>query len=295
VLPAPNKPFQVPSRVQAGQTSDVSVNFADVVSKQGSEYQEQVKKQEEEKQKFEGMKEHFTAGNALLDQTRTAKTELAKAPADQRDAAKQKVTTLSGQAITEFQTAQKAAPEKDPNMHLLWAKLGEAYDLAGRNDDAAQAYQQAVNTKPDVPAYYNNLGNVLARAGKIDDARAAYTKSAELDPANAAGAWRNFGISLYNAGRLKESVEPLKKSSELDPKNAQTWYLLGAALVGAMETKQVGNKMEFIIQPGTVEAYQKALELDPDGQWGQQAKQGLEGLKQIAPGIETKVNVKKKK
>jgi len=36
---------------------------------------------------------------------------------------------------------------------------------AGRNDDAVQAYQQAINAKPDVPGYYNNLGNVLARAG----------------------------------------------------------------------------------------------------------------------------------
>lgn len=293
-LPAPNKPFEVQTRVQAGQSSDVSMNFKDVVAKQGAEYTEQVKKQEEAKQKFEGMKEHFTAGNALLDQMRAAKADLLKAPADQRDAAKQKLADLSGQAITEFQTAQKSAPEKDPNMHLLWAKLGEAYDLAGRNDDAAQAYQQAITAKPE-PGYYNNMGNVLARAGKIDDARAAYTKSAELDPTNAAGAWRNFGISLYNAGRLKESVEPLKKSTELDPKNAQTWYLLGAALVGAMETKQVGNKLEFIIQPGTVEAYQKAVELDPNGTWGLQAKQGLEGLQQIAPGIDTKVNVKKKK
>lgn len=294
-LPAPNKPFEVQARVQAGEASDVSINFKDIVAKQGTKYQEQVKKQSEEKQKFEGMKEHFTAGNALLDQTRTAKSDLAKAPADQRDAAKQKLADLSGQAITEFQTAQKAAPEKDPNMHLLWAKLGEAYDLAGRNAEAAEAYQQAITAKPDVPAYYNNMGNVLARAGKIDDARAAYTKSAELDPTNAAGAWRNFGISLYNAGRLKESVEPLKKSAELDPKNAQTWYLLGAALVGAMETKQVGQKLEFIIQPGTVEAYQKAIELDPTGPWGTQAKQGLEGLQQIAPGIDTKVNVRKKK
>jgi tetratricopeptide (TPR) repeat protein len=294
-LPAPNKPFEIQTRVQAGQSSDVSINFKDVVAKQGAEYTEQVKKQEEAKQKFEGMKEHFTAGNALLDQMRVAKADLLKAPADQRDAAKQKLTDLSGQAITEFQTAQKSAPEKDPNMHLLWAKLGEAYDLAGRNEDAAQAYQQAITAKPDAPGYYNNLGNVLARAGKIDEARAAYTKSAELDPANAAGAWRNFGISLYNAGRLKESVEPLKKATDLDPKNAQTWYLLGAALVGAMETKQVGNKLEFIIQPGTVEAYQKAVDLDPNGPWGQQAKQGLEGLQQIAPGIDTKLNVKKKK
>jgi hypothetical protein len=71
--------------------------------------------------------------------------------------------------------------------------------------------------------------------------------------------------------------------------------LLGASLVGAMETKKVGDKLEFIVQPGTVEAYQKAVELDPNGPYGAQAKQGLEALAQIAPGIDTKVNVKKKK
>lgn len=295
ILPAPNKPFEMPTRVQAGQSSDVSVNFKDIVSKQGSEYQEQVKKQAEEKQKFEGMKEHFTAGMALLDQVKIAKADLTKAPADQRDAAKQKLADLSGQAITEFQAAQKTAPEKDPNMHVLWARLGEAYDLAGRNDDAVQAYQQAVTAKPDNPSYYNNLGNALAHAGKIDDARAAYTKSAELDPPNAAGAWRNFGISLYNANRLGDAVEPFQKSAELDPKNAQTWYLLGASLVYKMTSKKVGDKEIVQFAPGTIEAYQKAVELDPNGTWGIQAKQGLEQLQLMAPGIDIRVNVKKKK
>ncbi len=294
-LPAPNKPYEVQCRVQGGQDAPVNLNFKDIVGKQGAEAAEQVKKQEEEKKKFEGMKEHFTVGNTILEQERQAKSDLQKASADQRDAAKQKLEELTAQAATEFQAAQKAAPEKDPNMHLIWAKLGEAYDVAGRNDDAANAYQQAINAKPDVPGYYNNLGNVLARAGKIDDARTAYTKSAELDPPNAATAWRNFGISLYNAGRLKEAIEPLKKAIDLDPKSAQAWYLLGAALVGAMETKKVGDKLEFIIQPGTVEAYQRALELDPTGPYGAQAKEGLAALQQIAPGIETKVNVKKKK
>jgi tetratricopeptide (TPR) repeat protein len=297
ILPAPNKPYEAKVQVQSGEAK-ADINFKDVVAKQGSAAAEQVKKQEEEKAKFEGMKQHFTAGIALLDQERKAKDEAGKAPADQRDAAKAKVTDLSNQAVAEFTAAQKAATEKDTNQHILWAKLAEAYDLAGRNDDAINAYQQAIAAKPDVPGYYNNLGNVQARSGKVDDARVSYTKSAELDPANAATAWRNFGISLYNAGRLKEAVEPLKKASELDSKNPQVWYLLGAALVGSMETKKNGDKLEFIIQPGTVEAYQKAVELDPNGgpnSYGAQAKLGLEALQQISPGIDTKVNVRKKK
>ena len=200
---------------------------------------------------------------------------------------------LGDQAVKEFQEAAKSLGEKDPNAHLVWFKLGEAYDTAGRNADAAQAYQQAIAAKPDVPGYYNNMGNVLARSGKIEEAKAAYTKSAELDPPNAATAWRNFGISLYNANRLADAIEPLRKATELDPKSAQAWYLLGAALVGSMDYKQVGSKLEVIVQPGTVEAYQKAAELDPNGPYGQQAKQGLEALQQIAPGIDTKVKKKK--
>jgi tetratricopeptide (TPR) repeat protein len=298
LFPPPNdkqQPYEAKVRVQSGEDAKVDLNFKDIVAKQGAAAQEQVKKAEEAKSKLEGLKAHFNAGNALIDQEKQVKGELAKAPPDQRDALKQKLTELSDQAAKEFQEASKNLGEKDPNTHLVWFKLGEAYDTAGRNDDAIQAYQQAINAKPDVPGYYNNLGNVLARGGKIEEAKAAYTKSAELDPPNAATAWRNFGISLYNANRLGDAVEPLQKAADLDPKNAQTWYLLGASLVYKMTTKKVGDKEVVQFAPGTIEAYQKAVELDPNGTWGQQAKQGLEQLQLMAPGIETKVNVKKKK
>ena len=294
-LPAPNKPYEFAQiKVGSGETPNVNVNFKDVLAKQGAAATEQVKKQEEEKQKFAGMKQHFDAGIADLTQAQTAKNDMAKAAPDQRDAMKAQVADLSGKAVTELEAAKAGAPEKDQNLHLIWARLGDAYDLAGRPDDAANAYRQAVALKP-TPGYYNNLGGILGRAGKIDEAMAAYQKSAELDPPNAAQAYRNAGITLYNAGKMKEAVEPLKKATELDPKSAQAWYLLGASLVGAMEYKQKGDKMEVVVQPGTVEAYQKAVELDPNGPYGQQAKQGLEALAQIAPGIDTKTKATKKK
>lgn len=299
IFPPPNDkqpPVQMGQlKVASGEEAKADMNFKDIMAKQGAEATEKAKKQDEEKQKFEGMKTHYTAGAAFLEQERKAKEDLSKATPDQRDAAKQNLKDLSDKAAGEFQAAQKAAAEKDPNQHLLWAKLGEAYDIAGRNEEAAQAYQQAVAAKPDDPGYYNNLGNVLARAGKIDEARAAYTKSAELDPTKAATAWRNFGISLYNANRGGDAVEPLQKSAELDPKNAQTWYLLGACLVYKMTVKKVGDKDVPEFAPGTIEAYQKAVELDPNGPFGQQAKEGLAQLQQMAPGIDIKVNAAKKK
>ncbi len=295
-FPPPNDkqpPYEMAKvRVPAGEDAKADANFKDVLAKQSAASQEQVKKQEEEKQKFQGMKAHFDAGVGFLNQAGQAKTDLGKATADQRDALRQQMKDLSEKAVTELEAAKTAAGEKDTNLNLILARLGDAYDAAGRSEDAANAYKQAIELKP-MAAYYNNLGGIYGRAGKIAEAMAAFQKSAELDPQNAAQAYRNGGITLYNAGKMKEAVEPLKRATELDPKSAQAWYLLAAALVGSMDYKQVGTKLEVIVQPGTVEAYQKAVELDPNGPYGQQAKQGLEALQQIAPGIDTKLKKKR--
>jgi len=298
VTPQTKDPFNIAIEVHGGtENPAANLNFKEILEKQNPEAAAQLKKQQEEKAKFSGMKQHFEKGVALLEQERAAKVELGKVTAaDQKDAAKAKVADLSNQAITEFQEAQKAAPEKDPNVHLFWARMGEAYDLAGRNDEAINAYQQAVAAKPDNAGYYNNLGNVLARAGKIDEAKAAYSKSAELDPPNAGMAWRNFGISLYQANRMVDAIEPLQKATQIDPKNAQGWYLLGACMVADPSIyKTVGDKIEVTPKPGTVEAFEKAIELDPNGTYGAQAKLGLEQLRQLTGGIETRVGAKKKK
>ncbi len=287
--------WEMNARVTSGTETPVTINFKELKSKQQTEALEALKKQEEERQKFEGMKGHFDTGVAALAEARQVRGELSRAPADQRAAIQQKVAELSGTAINELQEAGKGLAESDPNQHVLLARLGESYELAGRYDEAAAAYQKAVALKPDSAGYYNNLGNVLAKQGKIQEAGEAYQKSASLDPPNAAAAWRNFGIVLFNAGRAQDAVEPLKKSLEIDPKSAQGWYVLGAALVGSMGVKQEGGKLIPILQPGTIEAYEKCIELDPNGPYGTQAQQGLEQLKAMGVGIETKVKTRTKK
>ena len=198
------------------------------------------------------------------------------------------------------QQAIAKALERDPKSALAYVSrgVGNYYvpsALGGGIDLAIRDFQKAIELKPAQAAYYNSLGNVMARAGKIPEAQQAYQKSAELDPANAAMAYQNLGIVLFQAGRAKEAVDPLRKASELDPKKAQVWYLLGAALVGSMEFKKEGDTMVPVLQPGTVEAYQKCIELDPNGSYGTQAKAGLEQLTAMGLGISTKVKSAKKK
>ena len=294
--PQMQTPFDVAVEVKGADTPPMNINFKEILEKQNPEAAAKYRQQQAEQKKFAGMKEQFAKGVGLLDQERAAKAELTKAKPEEKDAIKAKVADLSAQAVTTFQDGLKVAPEKDPNIHLFWARMGEAYDIAGRNDEAINAYQQAIAAKPDNPSYYNNLGNLLGRTGKIDEARAAYTKCAELDPPNAALAWRNFGISLYQADRKVEAIEPLKKATELDPKSAQAWYLLATCMMSDPSVfKTSGDKIEVHPLPGTIEAYQKAIELDANGQWGAQAKAGLEQLQQMTGGIDTKVGNKKKK
>jgi tetratricopeptide (TPR) repeat protein len=275
----------------AGQDTAQDFNFKEIQTKENADAAETNKKNEEAKAQFAAMKQHFDAGNTALDQAKQLRAQIDKMPKDQQAASQGQIDQAAGTAVTEYNAALEQTKETDPNRNIVLARLGEAYEIDNKYSDAATAYSKAVALKPD-PSYYNNLGNSLARTGKVDDALQAYQKAIELDPMNTAMYWRNFAIGLYNTGRIKESVDPLKKATDADPKNAQAWYLLGAALVNTMGFKQEGDKMVPELQPGTQEAYQKAIELDPNGPWGAQAKQGLAALQAMGIGIDTKVNTR---
>jgi len=250
---------------------------------------EAVRKQQEAEAQFQALKTHYDAGLAAIEQMKAAQNKLAQTPKEQQDPIKAQITQAGSTAVTELSAALQLEKPDDPNRSIVLSRLGEAYESMGKWPEAADTYQKAIALKPDVAANYNNLGNDLAKEGKVDDARAAYQKYVDLNPADAALAWRNFGTVLYNSNRMKESIEPLQKATTLDPKNATAWLLLGIALVNTMEFKTVGDKITPVMQPGTVEAYQHAIELDPNGPIGAQAKQGLESLQAMGVGITTKV------
>ena len=81
-FPPPNdkqQPYDIAKvRVESGGEAKADANFKEIMTKQGAAAQEQVKKQEEAKTKFEGMKAHFAAGNAILEQEQAARAELQK-------------------------------------------------------------------------------------------------------------------------------------------------------------------------------------------------------------------------
>jgi len=283
--------YSVVAVLAPGQDLLEDINFKEIQAKENSDQAENEKKASEARAKFAAMKVHFDAGSTALDAAKQQRTQVDKAPKDQQAAMQAQLDTTAGTAITELKAALDSTPDDSSNRHIVFAKLGDAYETDAKYSDAAGYYGKAVALKED-PSYYNNLGNCLARIGKVDDALAAYQKAIGLDPTNTAMYWRNFAIGLYNSGRIKESLDPLRKATDADPKSAQAWYLLGAALVNTMEFKQDGDKVVPVMQPGTIEAYQKAIDLDPNGPYGAQAKDGMVALQAMGVGIDTKLSQK---
>ncbi|MFZ0211754.1 MAG: carboxypeptidase regulatory-like domain-containing protein [Candidatus Acidiferrales bacterium] len=284
-----------------GSMADVgaimNVNFKDIAAKTGYDVNA-AKKAAEKNAKVTDMANHFKAGRAAMDDAGAVKQQLRTTPADQRGALQTKLSTDYQTAVSEFEQAQQNAPDNDPNMSTILGNLGLAYDGAGQYDKAVDALQKTVALKPD-PAAYAQLGTDLAHEGKMADADAACDKAGAVDPTNkaaAANCYKNMGIVLTNAGKMVDAVAPLQKASELDPNDALTWYLLGNSLMNEVSMKKEGTKEIYVIPPGTAEAYQKCLKLDPNGPHAAEAKASLDSINQLkGTAAPTTVTEKKKK
>lgn len=251
---------------------------------------EQVKQQQEQNAKAE--KEKSTVGK-LNDKLNAAKTAADAGDFD---------TAIA--ALTE-------ATQMDATRDLLWFKLGDYYRLSApkqtdpaekqkRLDSAVESYQKAVDLKKAAPsdkdpaaaaktlaAYYNNLADAYSKDKKVDDAVKTYELSAQTDPASAAQAYFNIGAVLTNAGKADDAIAAFDKCIAADPTRAEAYYQKGVNLLGKATLQ--GDKT--VAAPGTVDAFQKYLEIAPTGPNAQNAKDLLASL---GAKVETTYGTKKK-
>ena len=175
------------------------------------------------------------------------------------------------QAISILQEATTAEPNKD----LLWAYLADAYRGAKKYPEAIEAYQKALAINGTSGAYHNGLADAYAKSGQTDKAIAEYTAAAQAEPANAPVYYFNEGAIFTNTGKVDEAITAFDKVIQLDPNRAEAYYWKGVNMMGKATT---GKDGKFVAAPGTAECFQKYLELKPDGQLAQNAKDMLASL-----------------
>ena len=252
---------------------------------------EQLKQREEEAAKI--AKENANV-KSLNDKLASARADIQAGNPDQA------VTTLT------------EATQIDPNRDIIWASLADAERAAGLKktdsadkskmfNDAVQSYQKAIqlkqtalqggqkdpNANKTLAGYYNNLGDALAKSGKTDDAIKAYEQAAQTDPTNAGSYYFNEGAIMTNNNKVDEAIQAFDKAIAADPNKAEAYYWKGVNLIAKATTDKSGK---VIPAPGTAEALNKYLELQPTGQFAEGAK-GM--LQMIGSTVETTYGKKK--
>ena len=147
---------------------------------------------------------------------------------------------------------------------------------AKKYPEAIEAYQKALAIKPDSGAYHNALADAYAKVGT--DRQGG--RRVRRGRAGGSGERRHattstMGAVFTNTGKSMRPSRPSTRRSRLDPNRAEAYYWKGVNMMGKATT---GKDGKFTAPPGTAEAFQKYLELKPDGPMAQTAKDMLASL-----------------
>jgi len=116
---------------------------------------------------------------------------------------------------------------------------GEAAMSAGRLDEAAAAYREALATTPGDAAPLNGLGSVLFRQGQVSEAIDRFREATQAD-AHFKKAFFNLGYAARKAGAPATAAQAYERYTQLEPNDADGYYGLGESY------RQLGQKDKAI-------------------------------------------------
>lgn len=177
----------------------------------------------------------------------------------------------------------KVAPSTDDAVGKSYADAIDSYKKA---EDLMAASGAKAN--PSTAAtVYNDMGNTLAKSGKTVDASAAYDKAVSLQPQDAGMYYANEAAVLFNAHQ--PALNAANKAIAADPNRPNPYYVKGQELLAQATVDKAGK---IVPPPGCVDAYQKYLELAPDGPQAAAVKDALNAL---GEKVQTHYTAKKSK
>ncbi len=158
-----------------------------------------------------------------------------------------------------------------PQEPLLWMSLGRAQIGLKQFDDAITTFQKALDLetaskkpRPEVLGDCNaGIGEGYARQGKVTEASAAFDAAAKADPTRAAIHLRNEAVIFFQENNAAAQVDAANKAIIADPNQALPYYIKGQGLV---QNATVDPKTQrIVLPPDCADAYEKYLNLAPDG------------------------------
>lgn len=150
---------------------------------------------------------------------------------------------------------------------------GEAALAAGKLDEAATAYQQAVTATPGYAAALNGYGSVLFKQKKAAEAMAQFRLATEADPAFKL-AWFNWGYAARKSSDFTTAAQAYERYTALDANDADGFYGLAESYKGAGQNAKAITAYETYLKKETRASEQK---------WIDKAKESIAALKAAQP------------
>ncbi|RME00188.1 MAG: tetratricopeptide repeat protein [Calditrichaeota bacterium] len=146
--------------------------------------------------------------------------------------------------------AFKQAIDLQPRIPAYHDNLGNAYAAKGQLEKAILEHKKALLLEPRFYKAYNNLGLAYFKQKKWADARQAFEKALALNP-GFAEAYSNLGNLYFLQGKIHKARNLIQKSLQIDPTMAQPHYNLGIIYGQQNQHKQA------------IREFEKTLALDP--------------------------------
>ena len=190
-------------------------------------------------------------------------------------------------AIALFEDALRQTEEASERLELsiIHFYRGESYASNERPNDAIQAYNQALNIKPNDYITLNNKGNVLTNLGLLDDAIKNYDLALQIKHDYHVTLY-NKGNALFELGLLDNAIKNYDLALQIKHDYSDALSNKGAALaqLGEFDNAITAFEQALKIQPdnyillynkglalarlgearAAVKAYNKALNIKPD-------------------------------
>jgi tetratricopeptide (TPR) repeat protein len=248
----------------------------------------------EQKQQLEEFKKKNAEVMAANSKIQNLNAALTQARADNKAGNYQAAATSMTQATTQLPTepilwltladAQLGLADQALKEAKAAGKTASDPDVAAKYAEAEASYKKAIDLnasskKPNpstAGAAYNQLGQAYAHSGDVKDASDAYDNAAKAEPAKAGMYFFNEAATLYNSGEHEAAGAAADKAIAADPTKADAYYIKGQALIPMATVDPKTQKI--VAPPGCEDAYQKYLELAPDGPHAEEVKQILAGI-----------------
>jgi tetratricopeptide (TPR) repeat protein len=187
---------------------------------------------------------------------------------------------------TEVETLMLKDAAAKPDASILWAQLGQAQAGLKKYDEATVTFKKTLDlenaSKKPNPAIQglaqSGLGEIYARTGKIQEASDSYDAAAKINPTQAGFYLKNEAVIFFQTNQADAQVAAAEKAIAVTPDQPMLYYLKGNGLV--QKTTMDDKTHKLVAPPGCMEAYQKYLQLAPDGPYAAEVKGILQGFNQ---------------